>query len=209
VPAAVLVLLLAASFGGARADEVIDRVLAVAAGDLITQSDVAAARDLGLIVPDRAAADPDREILSRLIDRALMLSEVDRYAPPEPSAEAVERELQAVRSRFATPQALASALAKVGMDEKALRARLRQDLRIRAYTEDRFAVPQPSDEECAAYYRDHPEAFTEDGRLLPLDAVRDAVAARIANERRQALIKDWTAGLRRRATITEVGFIAR
>src|SRR5688572_16286271 len=76
--------------GPVLADEIIDRVLAVAAGNLIMLSDVNAARDLGLIVPGEAA-DPSREILSRLIDRALVLAEVDRYAPPEPEAAAVDR----------------------------------------------------------------------------------------------------------------------
>src|SRR5262249_25957586 len=55
-----------------RADEIIDRVLAVVAGDMIMLSDVIAARDLGLVQPV-TAADPIREVLSRLIDRALIL----------------------------------------------------------------------------------------------------------------------------------------
>ena len=65
----------------ARADEVIDRVLAVVAGDLIMQSDLRAARDLGLATAGDGV-DPDRAILSQLIDRALILDEVERYAPP-------------------------------------------------------------------------------------------------------------------------------
>jgi hypothetical protein len=118
----------------ARADEVIDRVLAVAAGDLITQSDVAAARDLGL------ETGPD--ILSRLIDRALMLAEVDRYAPPEPASDAVDHEVELVKARFASPQAFDAALARSGLDSKYLREILRQNLRIRAYVDERFAVAE-------------------------------------------------------------------
>src|SRR3954468_7456696 len=77
--------------------EVIDRVLAVVSGSLITLSDVNAAHDLGLITP-RPSADPIRDVLSQLIDRELQLAEVDRYAPPEPSAEEVDREVQVVRA---------------------------------------------------------------------------------------------------------------
>src|SRR5437773_12495716 len=73
--------------------EIIDRVLAIAAGELIMLSDVIAARDLGL-VPIDAAPDPVSAVLAKLIDRELVLAEVDRYAPTEPSAEAVDRELQ-------------------------------------------------------------------------------------------------------------------
>jgi hypothetical protein len=146
----VLVVALAAACGVARAagaDEVIDRVLAVAAGELITQSDVMAARDLGLsaALPVGAASasqtsgDDTRPIVSRLIDRALMLAEVDRYAPPEPAADAVDREVAIVRARFASDAAFKTALARVGFDDAYLRGYLRQDLRIRAYIDQRFA----------------------------------------------------------------------
>jgi hypothetical protein len=164
----------------AAADEIIERVVAVAAGDVITQTDVAAAHDLGLMqVSD--TGDPSREIISRLIDRALMLAEVDRYAPPEPSAAEIDNGVQAVRARFDTPQAFDAALGKVGMDERALRDTIRQDLRIRAYLDLRFVVAPASDAE--------------------------GQAAAVA--RRDALVTAWIAGLRRRATITEVDVTGR
>src|SRR5947207_10013508 len=78
---------------GVSADEIIERVLArvvaLGSGDVITQTDVTAARDLGLVEDRGGATESSHEILSRLIDRSLMLAEVDRYAPPEPSADAV------------------------------------------------------------------------------------------------------------------------
>ena len=76
--------------------ETIDRVVSVVGGHVIMLSDVSAARELGLESPD-PGPDPVRAMLSRLIDRQLMLAEVDRYAPPEPAAEAVDRGLAAVR----------------------------------------------------------------------------------------------------------------
>ena len=149
----------------AQADEVIDRVLAVVAGDLIMQSDLRAARELGLVAPGNGA-DPDRAILSQLVDRALILDEVERYAPPEPSPDAIERAFRAVRARFASDDAFAAALARVGFDDKQLRAILRQNLRIRAYLDQRFASETP--------------------------------------ERGEAIIADWVAGLRSRATIVDL-----
>ena len=76
--------------------ETIDRVLAVAANQVITLSDVTAAIDLGLQSTD-GAGDPVRAVLSKLIDRELVLAEVDRYAPAEPTTEAVSREVTRVR----------------------------------------------------------------------------------------------------------------
>ena len=132
--------LLAVWLGGAglRA-ETIDRVLAVVAGQLITLSDVTAATDLGLQSP-AGAADPIRAVLSKLIDRELVLAEVDRYAPAEPTAEAVDRDVQRVRQRFASAAAFTAALTRSGIDEPHLRETLRQDLRIRAYLDQRFSA---------------------------------------------------------------------
>lgn len=117
--------------------ETIDRVLAVVAGQLITLSDVTAARDLGLERAD-GAPDPIRAILSKLIDRELILAEVDRYAPPEPAALAVSDGVAQVRARFPSPAAFDAALARSGIDERHLRETLRQELRIRAYLDQRF-----------------------------------------------------------------------
>jgi hypothetical protein len=164
--AALLSVLLASGPGRA---ETIDRVLAVVAGQVITLSDVTAARDLRLESSD-GAADPVRAVLSKLIDRELMLAEVERYAPAEPTADAVEREMARVRARFASPGELADALARSGIDERHLRETLRQNLRIRAYLDQRFAA---------------------------------------SADRRQELIDEWIAGLRRRADIVDLYVAAR
>lgn len=145
--------------------ELIDRVLAVAAGEVITLSDVRAARDFGL-VDVSSTTDLVGAVLSRLIERALMLDEVDRYSPPEPPPDAIELALVSARARFATRNAFDAALAGGGLDERRLRALLRQNLRLQAYLGQRFAADSP--------------------------------------ERRQSMIDDWVAGLRRRADIMDL-----
>ena len=132
------------------ADEILDRVLAVAAGDVILLSDVRAARDLGL-VPAGDAADPDRVALSALIDRALMLDEVNRYAPPEPAVAAVDVAFGRVTEHVGSLAALDAVLARVGLDERQARQILRQDLRIRAYLDQRFSGDTPERVQQAIY----------------------------------------------------------
>lgn len=149
--------------------EVIDRVLAVVGGSLITLTDVNAASELGL-VPQGPSDDRVRVVLSRLIDRELQLAEVDRYAPPEPSAAEVEREVQIVQARFASPGAFDAVLARAGIDLAHLRETLRENLRIRAYLDQRFSV---------------------------------------SDERRQQVVDDWMAGLRRRADIIDLYLAGR
>jgi hypothetical protein len=131
--------LLAVLATGVVRAETIDRVLAVVAGQLITQTDVTAAADLGLQTAD-GAADPVRAVLNKLIDRELVLAEVDRYAPAEPTTEAVSGEIRRVRQRFASAADFDAALARSGIDEPHLRETLRQDLRIRAYLDQRFSA---------------------------------------------------------------------
>lgn len=129
----------------AAADEVIDRVLAVAGGDVITLSDVRAARELGR-VNVAGVADPVGTIVSELIDRGLVLAEVDRFAPPEPSAVAIESALNSVIARFPSPAAFDAALVSLGVDRAYVRELLREDLRIRAYLDQRFTADTPEDQ---------------------------------------------------------------
>jgi parvulin-like peptidyl-prolyl isomerase len=183
--------------------EVIDRVLAVVDGVVITLSDVAAASALGL-VPEDNSDDRTGAVLARLINRQLILGEVDRYAPSEPSNESIEQELQSIRSRFASTDAYNAALTRLGLDDKRVRQTARDSLRIRAYLEQRFAVPPPGDEELRRYYREHSEEFTKDGQTVPFENARAQIEKTLVTARRQMLVDDWVNGLRRRADINNV-----
>jgi parvulin-like peptidyl-prolyl isomerase len=183
--------------------EVIDRVLAVVDGVVITLSDVAAASALGL-VPEDNSDDRTGAVLARLINRQLILGEVDRYAPSEPNNESIEQELQSIRSRFASTDAYNGALTRLGLDDKRLRQTARDSLRIRAYLEQRFAVPPPGDEELRRYYREQSQEFTKDGQTVPFENARAQIEKTLVTARRQMLVDDWVNGLRRRADINNV-----
>ena len=118
--------------------EVIDRILAVVGGVVITQSDANAAFELGLVAP-RPSDDPIAAVLSQLIERQLVLVEVDRAAPPEPAADAIDRAAQDVRARFPTEEAYTAVLNRSGIDPARLRQTLRDRLRVETYIEQRFA----------------------------------------------------------------------
>ena len=188
--------------------EIIDRILAVVEGQLITLSDVRAVTRLGL-EPGSEAVDPTRRVLDALIDRQLMLVEVERYAPPEPSAELVEGRLKALHARFPDMLAFVTTLHQVGMTEEHLRRYVRDALRIEAYLQQRFsAAIQPTDDEIAGYYRLHADEYTREGKLAQYADVRAAVRARFIEERRDVLVREWLAGLRRRADIVDLYVLA-
>jgi hypothetical protein len=194
---------------GAASTEIIDRVLAVIAGQPILASDVSAAREFGLVVTDSPSAS-DREILVRLIDRALILAEAERYGPREPDANAVERKLEEVRARFPSSEHFAAALARTGLDERQVQERVRQELRIAVYLDQRFPVAAPTDDDVLAFYRIHPEQFVREGAPVPLEDARASIVQTIVTERRRVRVNEWLAGLRRRAQIVDLsGDISR
>ena len=80
VRCALLALILTAA--AAASAEVIDRVMAIVDGHLITLSDVRRAMTLHLVDRDGPPAG-EAAALERLIDRMLILQEVERYAPRE------------------------------------------------------------------------------------------------------------------------------
>ena len=194
--------------GSAHAD-IIDRILAVVGGEMITLSDVNAALRFGL-VRSAADADPIRSALDALINRRMELMEVNRYQPPEPPAQAIEQRLATLQARFPTPADFDRALAQSGMTGEQLRSRLRDDERIEIYLGQRFGAGlQVSDEDLVAYYRSHQADFMRNGAVRSYAEVREQVRGIVLNEKRQELIKDWLAGLRRRTEITDLYLTAR
>lgn len=181
--------------------EIIDRILAVVDNSLIMQSDVMAAIRLGLEKPERDA-DPVGAVLDRLIQRRLTLTEVDRYAPPEPAEADINLRLEQVKLAFPTVTAMDTVLKETGFDVPQLRRYLRDELRIQAYLQQRFgSVVQPSEQQVLEYFQAHPDRFSSGGVLRPFDEAHDEARQALVTERRAGLIHDWIASLRRRANV--------
>jgi hypothetical protein len=162
--------------------EIIDKVLAVMPGQIVTLSDLEAALDLGLVEPP-PGSDRMGGGLTALVDRLLMLNEVRRVVPPEPSAAAIDERLALIRSRFTSPDEMSRMLATRGLDESVVRIYAADDLRLESYLDERFsAASQPTDEE--------------------IRQAGEGARARLVAERRQALVSAWVADLRRRADVT-------
>ena len=179
--------------------EVIDRILAIVDGQLVTLSDAHAALALRSLDVD-PAADPVAAAIAALVERHLVLAEVERYALPEPDEGAIETRAEALRAALAARVGGVS-LSQVALSAERLREIARNDVRIDAYLGQRFRAVQSTDAEVEAYYRSHPELFTRGGVQLPFVEVRAEAQQRLGGERRRQLIDDWVADLRRRAEI--------
>jgi hypothetical protein len=182
----------AAAVSATAQDVMLDRVLATVDTHVLTLSDVRGVRALGLVRVE-ASGDATGAVVDALIDRLLVLEEVERYQPPEPDAAAVERGVSAVRASHA--DSFESALVTSGLDEAFVRQWVRNELRIEGYLAQRFAgVVEPGEDDIEAYRRKH----AAEGRPLDETTVRAAVTA----ERHAALVREWIDGLRARANIT-------
>lgn len=131
--------------------QTIDRLAAVVEGQPITLSDVNAAETFHLVdVPDNAPNRSDA-VLQKLIDRALMLREVDRFQPPDPAPVEITVRIDALRTRAGSPAAFERDLDVVGTTLDQLRRFIRDDLRIGTYLTQRFGDAPARDPAVAAW----------------------------------------------------------
>jgi hypothetical protein len=191
--------------GVATAQTVLDRIVARVNATIVTQSDVRQAADLKL-VPADARVDrvvAERALTDGLVNRILILAEIARYPPPDPSVEAIAAARQQWAAQFDTKTDLPGLLARAGTTDAALQAWLRDDLRIQAYEDRRFAATAIlTRDDLLKYYRDHPDEFrTPTGALTPFEQVQADLKVKLAARAREAAVRDWIVGLRARADI--------
>lgn len=178
--------------------ELLDRTLAIVGGAVVMQSDARFAESLGLLDGGVVPAAPD--VATRLVDRWLMLHEVARFSPAEPATPAVAARLDALRLRLGSAAVMDAALARSGRGADDLEAWIRDDLRIGAYLDQRFAsAGAPADADVAAWIASHAEELAQTG-ASGADAARVA-RERLVQARRADLITDWLADLRRRVEV--------
>ena len=184
--------------------QTLDRILAIVAGHVIMHSDVRAFIDLKLV--DVAQdAEPEATTLTRLVERWLILDQVDRYVVAGPPTAIIERQLTDVRTSFSSEAVFISALEQVGYTTDDLRQVLRDDIRRDAYLDDRFmAVRLPSDDQLREYFEAHEDEFMQSGRLVTFVEARPFVLQRLAAELRTGLIAEWVEGLVRRAEVVRM-----
>lgn len=194
-----LAVVLVALSVAASAQTRLDRVVARVGTESLFETDVKAALGLGIVEPT-GTLDPEAAALEELIDRQLMLAEILRGVPPEPDAAAVDAEVQRMRS-FAAGT-LKAVMTTNGIDDVFLRRAARDTLRIQLYLDTRFPELPVSDAEAQQYYNSNPSAFRRNGVLMTFEQAVGAARDQASHDRRDARIRQWLEGLRRRTEIT-------
>lgn len=182
--------------------ELVERTLAIVGTQVITLSDTRAADRLGLV-----EAPPDADtatIMQLLVDRELILREVQRYAPPAPTDSQVETRLAEIRQALAGVTDFTRALEDLGFTEIRLRAWVRDDLRTIAYLAQRFAsASTPTDTEVSNAYARQRAEFDKAGASF--EQAASVIRERLVVSRRRELISDWVSELRRRSDVVILG----
>jgi hypothetical protein len=178
--------------------ELLDRTVALVGGRAITLSDVRGATALGLVDDGNGSI---AEVTARLVDRELIIREVQRYAPAPPEASAVEARLEQIRRHVGAP--LGPVLEAFGFTEARLRAWVGDDLRTQTYLVQRFAsATLPGEAEVSAAYMRQRAEFDKAG--LTFEQAAPIVRERLVDARRRELVVDWLSDLRRRTDVVIV-----
>ena len=130
----------------ASAQQLLDRVVARVGTAAITQTDVDAAVAFGVVDPK--AGDP----VQLMIDRRLMLAEVNRLPPPEPDMRAIQALM--VNMKTAAGPDVNAVMKRTGVDDKRLSELARETLRIQSYVLKRFPPGPRSEEQRARWLND-------------------------------------------------------
>jgi hypothetical protein len=175
----------------------LEALVAMVGPRVIMLSDVRLARGLGLVAAD---ASTDATV-KYLVDRALMLTEVERFQEPDPVEAGVDQALAALRARVGADR-WQQVLASTGVDDAYVRALVRDNLRVEAYLQQRFeALSEPGEEDLRAAYEQR-RAASPGAALAPFETLRPALHDELHASRFRDLQEQWVAELRTRGDVS-------
>jgi hypothetical protein len=203
-------LLLATLTAPAARAEIVDGVVAVAGTRVITWSDLAAEARYQAFLANETPPGPDElarpeirdPILTRLIDQRLLEQDRDvlPFVPPDGSE--TDHKLDELRGKFASPEAYRRAMARAGLSEAELLARLERETNLMAFV-DRRLRPQVrlGTLETALYYHEtfEPELRRQGQTDVPeLAEVREKIEGILAEQQMNERLEQWLRDLRAR-----------
>ena len=138
-----------------------------------------------------------------MIDRRLVLAEVQRFPPEAPADDAIGALV--ARMKMRAGNGYEGLLKRSGLDEQRVRELARDTLRMQAYIDQRFGTSaQVSQQDARDYYDRHPAEFTRNGVVAPFETVEAAARQSAATERRRADVARWLQDLRARGDVVLV-----
>jgi len=193
----------------ALAGELADRIVATVNDEPVLDSDVWDAVRVEALMQGRAAAEISmadfRAAMDRLIDRTLIRQQMTNgQVPPVPQ---VESRLAQVRASF--PEAKSEAawqeiLAAYGVREQELRKSVEEQVQLMQFVDARLRhMVRVSGREVESYYNEKllPELSGKGAAVEPLDNVRSEIYELLLQEKIDAQLNAWLAGLREQGRV--------
>lgn len=189
---------------GSAKQDIIDKVVATVDRQIIMLSDVRAVTELGVLVMGSNEGS-ETQVVSRLVNRVLILVEVDRFLVSEPLDTEIQRRIDELKEHHSTVKSFETAWKSVGMTEERLYRLVRNNLRIDSYLRQRFtSTAEPTNTELVQYHQENQDLYIRNGSRLPFNDARELVRDDLLEERRQVIIQNWIARLHENVEIIYV-----
>jgi parvulin-like peptidyl-prolyl isomerase len=171
--------------------EVLDRVVAVVNGEIITLSDIRTEKTMRGILGEPTPKN-DRELLNELIDRRIIQTYLRQYPQANPTEAELDEELAQIKD-------------SKGLPTEVIRDAIREHLRVEYFLRERFAQSIiATDAEIQKYYEDVfvPAARARGvGPIPPLSQATEQIRGSVLKEKLAAEVKGWLEHARRTANI--------
>jgi peptidyl-prolyl cis-trans isomerase SurA len=190
----------------------LDRVVAVVNGDLILGSDVEAEERMAAFQPFSEPGTTREKLIERLVDRRLILQQLQLQPEPPITDEQVDAQLALLRKVIPacaaylceTDAGWAKFIAAQGVTMEELRERWRMELGVLRFIDERFRMGiriLPADVD-AYYQKTMVPAYRKENVTPPAEAtISDRIQEILLQERVTALLDDWLKALRAQGTV--------
>jgi peptidyl-prolyl cis-trans isomerase SurA len=194
--------------------EEVDRVVAIVNGQLILDSDVDRERRFAALLPYSEASEPYNrdEAIERLINRDLILQQVQLQPAGEVTEQAAAKDLDALRKSIPacavyhceTEEGWDRFLASEGFTEESLTTLWRQRMEVLAFIEQRFRMGiRILPAEIQDYYTKTmlPEYAAQHVTPPPMRTISRRIQEVLLQQRVSKLLDDWLASLRAQGNV--------
>jgi peptidyl-prolyl cis-trans isomerase SurA len=205
--------LLVSTAATAQQSELVDRIVAVVDGEVITLQQLhraiaLASTDLvsggGICGDSEATADSERAVLECMVDNLLVFQHVRRFPQFGVLQEDIETEYAALVAQFDSRQSFEEELANRGLTPTEVRYDLEREALIGNYISARYrTVVDVRESELRRYHEEvlRPEMERRGAATPAFEAVEDEIRAILIETEVNRRVDEWIADLRRRAEI--------
>jgi parvulin-like peptidyl-prolyl isomerase len=198
--------LAAALAGTARAQQVVDRIVARVGDDIITLSDIQELGRYQQLVQGKE--QPQAERLRELIEQWVVQRDATLSGFRAPAKADVDKAFAELEKRFGSPKAFEARLKDLGLKESDARRMVERQLFLSRYLDFRFrAEVQVTESEIEGYYRNTlvPELKREGQPAPPLESVADRIREVLIERGISQRAEKWMDELRARWNVQMIG----